>query len=185
MFALQAAVSKIRTNFQNCHDLYIWAWNLASNKRSRNCIYSLSTPRGWNWGYFCSTGSSFRNMGWFSKLPYLGMKLGHWPKFQKLHIYSYSTQGSRNWAYFCSSGETWPLTKDPEVAHIPFHPKGLKLRLFSLYGQRFLRYELILKIAKVPEVSHILSKLFLTPKFYFVLLYNRSFSRLLRFLVSP
>ena len=32
----------------------------------------------------------------FSKLPYLGMKLGHWPKCQMLHIYSFSTPGGRN-----------------------------------------------------------------------------------------
>ncbi len=50
---------------------------------------------GQNWDYFCSTGSGFRDTGRFSKLPYLGMKLGHWPKFQKLHIHVYpvSTPG--------------------------------------------------------------------------------------------
>ncbi len=52
-------------------------------------IYSLSTLRGWNWGYFCSSGSGFRDTGHFSKLPYLGMKLGHWPKFHKLHMYTF------------------------------------------------------------------------------------------------
>ncbi len=50
--------------------------------------------------YFCSTGSGFRDMGQFSKLPYLGMKYGKWPKFQKLHIYCLSTPpgggGGRN-----------------------------------------------------------------------------------------
>ncbi len=30
--------------------------------------------------------ASFRDTDRFSKLPYLGMKLGHWPKFKKLHI---------------------------------------------------------------------------------------------------
>ncbi len=50
-------------------------------------IYSLSTSGGQNWAYFCSTGRGFRITGRFSKLPYLGMKLGHWPKWQKLHIY--------------------------------------------------------------------------------------------------
>ena len=54
-------------------------------------IYSLSIPGGWNWAYFCSTGSRFRDIGRFSKLPYLGMKLGHWPKLRKLHIYTLST----------------------------------------------------------------------------------------------
>ncbi len=38
----------------------------------------------------------FRDTGQFSKLPYLGMKLGKWPKFLKLHIYPLSTPGGRN-----------------------------------------------------------------------------------------
>ncbi len=54
-------------------------------------IYSLSIPRGRNWAYFHSTGSGFRDTGHFSKLPHLGMKYGHWPKFKKLHICSLST----------------------------------------------------------------------------------------------
>ncbi len=40
---------------------------------------------GRNWAYFCSMGSGFQDTGRFLKLPYLGMKLGHWPK---LHIYT-------------------------------------------------------------------------------------------------
>ncbi len=76
-------------------------------------INSVSTPQGRNWAYFGSTGSGFRDawdmwdMGHFSKLPYfmyLGMKLGKWPKFQKLHIYSVSTPGGRDWAYLGSTG---------------------------------------------------------------------------------
>ena len=35
----------------------------------------LSTPECGNSAYFRSTDSSFRDMSWFSKLPYLGMKL--------------------------------------------------------------------------------------------------------------
>ncbi len=50
-------------------------------------IYSLSTSGGKNWACFRSTGSGFRDMGQFLKSPYLGMKLGHWPKCQKLYIY--------------------------------------------------------------------------------------------------
>ncbi len=46
----------------------------------------------------------------FSKLQYLSMKRGHWPKCQKLHIYPLSTPGES------------------------------KLRLNLLYGQRFQRY---------------------------------------------
>ncbi len=50
-------------------------------------IYSLSTPWSRNWAYFCSMGSGFRDTGWYSKLPYLGMKLRRWQKVQKFHIY--------------------------------------------------------------------------------------------------
>ncbi len=43
--------------------------------------------------------------------------------------------------------ETWNLIKVPEVAYGPsFYPRGSKLSLFSLYGQRFPRYGPILKI---------------------------------------
>ena len=95
-------------------------------------------PRGWKWDYFCSTGSGFHCMSLFVvwKMPYLGMKLSHWPKFQKLHIYYLS------------------------------NPGGRKLSLFSLYEQRFLRYGSILtaifgyetcRLAKFAEVEDIYS----------------------------
>ena len=64
----------------------------------------------------CDSVSGFRDTGRFSKLPYLGMKLDHWPKCQKLHIYLLST------------------------------PKGAKLSLFSIYGQLFSRYRPIEKL---------------------------------------
>ena len=117
--------------------------------------------------YFRSTGSGFHDMGRFSKLPYLGMKLGHWPKFQKLHIYYFVLSlpqgvelslillyGQRfprygmifNIAIF--GHETWPLYKVQEVAHIlSFYTRGLKLSLFSLYGQRLPTYGWIFNIA--------------------------------------
>ncbi len=53
----------------------------------------------------------------FSKLPYLGIKLGKLPVLKRLHIYSFSTPSDRKWAYFV------------------------------LYGQRFSRYGPIFKIA--------------------------------------
>ena len=55
-----------------------------------------STPEGWNWAYFRSTDSEFLDTGRFSKLLYLGMKLGNWPRFQKLHIYGLLTLVGRN-----------------------------------------------------------------------------------------
>ena len=45
-------------------------------------IYALSTPGGRNRAYFCSTGTGFRDTDQFLRLPYLGMKLGKWPKSQ-------------------------------------------------------------------------------------------------------
>ena len=39
-------------------------------------------------------------MGQFWKLAYLGMKLGNWPKFQKLRIYSLYMPRGRNWGYY-------------------------------------------------------------------------------------
>ncbi len=66
-------------------------WPLAKVQKLH--IHSLSIPGGRNWAYFRSMGSGSRDTGRFSKLPYLDMELGHWAKFQKLHIYCLSTQG--------------------------------------------------------------------------------------------
>ena len=95
-------------------------------------------PRGRNWAYFHSTGSGFRDTGRFSKLPYLGMKLA----------IGQSSRSCTYRVYFLST------------------PMGAKFSLFSLYGQQFLRYWPIFKIAifghetwplaKVPEVAHII-----------------------------
>ncbi len=43
IFALQAAVSEIQANFQNCH---IWTRNLASGQSARSCTYTLFVPQG-------------------------------------------------------------------------------------------------------------------------------------------
>ena len=108
-------------------------------------------------------------------------QLGHWPKFQQLHMHSISTQRGRSWPYFSSMGSGfWDTGKLPYLGmnlhgHQPkfqkLHinrfstPGGSKLSLFSLYGQWFPRYLPIFKIiifghetwplAKVPEVAHI------------------------------
>ena len=111
-----------RSDFQNNH---IWASNLAIRQSSRSClhIYPLSTPGGWNGAYFRSTGSGFRDMGWFLKLSYLGMKLGQWPKCQKLHIYSLSTPGDQNWPYFRSTSSRFRDTS--RFSTLPY--LGMKL----------------------------------------------------------
>ena len=94
-----------------------WEWWLLMNswgmklghwsKFQKLHIYSLSTPGGQNWGYFCFTGSGSRNTSCISKLPYLGMKLGHWQKILKLNIYPLPTPRGRNWAYFHSTGSSF------------------------------------------------------------------------------
>ena len=100
--------TKFHICFQNCH---IWAWNLAIGQRSRSCTYSLFLSQEAK----LIMGRGFRDMGRFSKLPYLGMKPGHWPKFQKLHKYTLFL----------------PLP----------NPVGVKLSLFTRYGhRRFPRY---------------------------------------------
>ncbi len=85
-------------------------------------LHSLSTTKGRRkWAYFRSMGSGFWDNDRFSKLPYMGMKLGKCPNFQNLHI--------------C------PLTTPPP-------PRGgSKLRLFLFYGQRFPKYGPLLKFA--------------------------------------
>ncbi len=43
LLALQAVVSEIWANFQNCH---IWAWNLTISQISGSCTYILFLPEG-------------------------------------------------------------------------------------------------------------------------------------------
>ena len=133
-------------------------------EKGQEFVHTVSFyPSGWNWAYFCST--VFWDMSHFSKLPYLGMKLGHRTKFKKLHIQCLSTPGDWNWAYLflyeqrfltyvpivyiaMFGHEIWQLPKDSEVSHIlSFYPRGSKLNLLSLYGQQYSRYRPIFKIA--------------------------------------
>ncbi len=170
----------LEADFHNC---YIWSWNMAIGQRSRSCAYTLFLPKRVELELIFTLWAAISKIrADFSKLPYLVMKLGHWPKFQRLHIKPLSTLDGRNWAYFALWAAVskiqadflnchiwpWNLPLIPKVAHIiPFYPSWSKLILFSLYGQRFQRYGLIFKIAtfgletwplpKVPEVAHILS----------------------------
>ncbi len=89
------------------------------------------------------------------------------------------------------------ISQVPEILHIPtFYPRGTKLSLFSLYGQRFPRYGQIFKIdifghetrplAKVPKIVLILCKLPPpSPKFYSVLLYGWPFPWYRQFCILP
>ncbi len=114
----------------------------------------FSTPGGRNWAYFCSTHSAFQDMGPLSKLPYLGMKLGHWPKFQRLHIYSLYLRGSKLSLFLlygqwfpryghtfkiCIFGhETWQVARVTEVAQYPLStPWGQNWAYFRSMGSGF------------------------------------------------
>ncbi len=160
IFTLRAAVSELQADFQNDH---IWAWNVASGKFPEVAHTLLSTPGGQNWACFRSTGSGFRDTGRFSKLPYLGMTLGH--KKSKSCIYTlFLPKGieielivALQTAVFkirtdflnCHSW-AWNLVTDKtfrSCTHALFLPKGSTLILFSLYWQRFPRYGPIFKIA--------------------------------------
>ena len=153
--------------------------NLAIDQSFRSCTYTLVStppPRGLNnWACFCSMGNGFWDMGWFSKLPYSGMKLSHWPKFQKLHIYSLSTPrggwgGGEGWSKlglfllyrqrFQRYGwifklaifghETWPLAKVPEIAHIlPFYSRGAKLSFIQSIIRFALHHSTIVLMAQI------------------------------------
>ena len=119
--------------------------NLATGKSSRSCTYILFLPQEAEIGLFLHYRQRFRNMDWFSKLPYLGMKLGRWQKFQKLHVHSLSTLGSKM-SLFLLYGQrflryrpifnifghdTWPLAKVPEVIHtLSFYHRGRKWPCF-------------------------------------------------------
>ena len=143
-------------------------WPLAN---AREVPYSLSTPGGQIWAYFCSTHSDFKDI-WadFQNLTYLSMQLCHWQKFQKLHIESLCISGAQNCAYFRSTNrgiwdtdrflkififrnKTWLLSKVRGVAHtLLFYPGGgSELSLCSFCGQRFLRYRPIFKNCHIWE----------------------------------
>ena len=142
---LKIKVTSINLGSLTCGSIYkivkrcIWQWNLAISKVPE-VAHTLS--------FYCT---------WFKlsliftlrvrtlKLPYLGLKFGHWPK---LHIHSLSTPRGQNWAYFRSTGsgsrDMGQFSKLPCLAmklghwqkfqqfHIysSFHPNGLKLNLF-------------------------------------------------------
>ena len=86
--------------FSYCH---ICAWNLAIDKSSKSCTCTLFLPQGVKIELIYALCAW--DAGFFSKLPYLGTKLGYWQHFKKLNIQctGISTPRHRNWAYFCST----------------------------------------------------------------------------------
>ncbi len=166
IFALRTVVSEVMANFQNSH---IWAWNLAIGQKvpdATQCTSTLFLPQGVDktrhWVYFRSMDSGFWHTGRFSNLSYLGMKLGHWPKCQKLHLYSLCTPWGQNWAYFYSTDSSFRDTGD-----------------FAIFGHE------TWQLPKVPEIVHILPKLPPSPKVHSVLLYGWPFPRYWQFCIFP
>ena len=85
VFAPEAAVSKIRIDFQNCH---IWAWNLAIGKLLKDA-HILFLPQVVKIEVMFDVRTSI-----FEKradVPYLVMKSGIGRWVPKLHTYSLST----------------------------------------------------------------------------------------------
>ena len=165
IFALQAMVSKIRADFKL--PMFGHETLLLPTVPEVALVLPFYPQGGRSWDYFRSMSSGFRDMGRFSNLPYLCMKLGHWLKFQKLHIYSLSTPGGRNWAYFCSTGsgfrDTGWFSKLPYFGMKLGHwPKFQKFNIDSLNyprSQISLRFALRLATSKIlaifPTGSHV------------------------------
>ena len=156
--------------------------------------YFLSNPRGWNRAYFCSTGSSFWDIG---RCFFFSIKLGHWQKFQSCTYTLFVPKGFKIELIFAlwatvseilavfQNFHIWALARVPEVVHIhvlSFYPTGSKLSLFFLYLQPFLRYGTIIKISifgheifslkTVSKVAYVLSFYPQGPKLSLFLLYG-------------
>ncbi len=184
-----------------CH---IWAWNLAKSQSSRSCTYTL-LPQGDEIDLIFAIWAAVSEIrGRFSKLPYLGMKLCHWPKYQKLHIYSFSTPGGL--AYFRSMGsgfrDTGRFSNLPYLGMKLGHwPKCQMLHIYPLFtlggwnwayfhstGSGFRDMGSLFKIAifghetwpvaKVPDVAYIPS---LFPKGSKLSLFSLYWQRFLRY----
>ncbi len=110
---------------------------LAIDKSSIQIAHTLFfCPRGSKVSLFSLYSSSFRHTGRFSKLPYLGMQLGHLQKFQKLHItLSFYPKGSKLSLFSMASGfrDTSRFSKFPYSGMKLGHwPKFRKLHIYSL-----------------------------------------------------
>ncbi len=65
---------------------------LAIGKSSRSCTYTLLLPQGGKIELiFALRAAVSKIRAIFFNLPYLGMKLGKWPKFQKLEMHAHFT----------------------------------------------------------------------------------------------
>ncbi len=183
-FALRAAISKIWVYFQNCH-IWAYVWPLIRVLEVPHIlIYSLSISRGQNWAIFTlwATVSNIwivlQNwhiwawnlaIGKSSKSCIYTPFLPHGVKFEL--IFALMAAFSATLAVF-QNCHSWPWNSaigksSRSCTYTLFLLQRVKLSLFSLYRQRFQRYEQIFKsgifgheiwpLAKVPEVAHTLS----------------------------
>ncbi len=133
---LKANHRMIRIEDERHHYIvHMWQKHMVIDHSSGTCTYG-----GRNWAYFCSTGSSFWDTGQFLKLPYLGMKLGKWPKFQTLNIYSLYIPRGRNWGYFRSIGNGFWDTANFQNCHIwvwHFFGKWSKFQKLHIYNLNY------------------------------------------------
>ncbi len=128
-------------------------WPLAKAPEISQCTGTLFLPQwGRNWDYFCCMGSGFWDTAQASKLPYLGMKLGHWQRSRSCAYALFLPQGVEIqlilnlWAAVSETRtdfqncyiRAWNLVTmgHPEVAYILSLPQGVKIELiiFALYA---------------------------------------------------
>ncbi len=137
-------VSEIQANFQKC---YIWAWNLVTDKSSRSCTYTLSTPSGLAFKmasviYTRPTGIKYHeSMG--SKLSLFSL---YGPRFPRDGIiFKIATFGH----------ETWPLANSSRsCTHTPFPPLGGKSSGFRDMG----RFSKLLHLDNIMTTMAIISQ---------------------------
>ncbi len=102
-------------------------------------------------------------------------QLGHWQKFQRLHIHSLSTLRGQSWAYFISMGSGfWDTGRFSKLTCLgmelaigqspsnctctPFLTQGVEIAVFLLYGQLLPRYGPIFKIVIIGHETWQVSK---------------------------
>ncbi len=157
IFALQAAIFEIRTDFPNFH---IWAWNQIWRQDSFYPIGSKLSLFFTLWAAVSEIRTDFQNCHiWAWNLAigqsctyifFLPQGVGIELIFALRAAVSDTGQFSKNchiWAW------NFAMAKVPKVAHIPcilsFYINGSKLSLFSLYEERFLRYRPIFKTSHI------------------------------------
>ena len=130
--------------------------NLAIGKRYRSCTYTFFLSQGVDidliftlWAAVSETKAYFQNY------PYLGMKLGHWQKFHKLHIlcfYAYGVYKSNLFLLDTSSGfrDTGQFSKLPYLGMELGHWQNFqKLHIYPLFLYQRVKMEFIFALRAV------------------------------------